>query len=68
MSDTIQVRRVERCYDEDHGPNHCYNCGGSGWLPIGGVIELAEREGKERRKLLDPSITYTVRLLQASDG
>ncbi len=60
MSDTIQVMRVERCYDKDHGRDHCYNCGGRGWLPIGDVIELAEREGKERRKLLDPSITYTI--------
>ncbi len=63
-NDTIQVRRGERCYDEDHGPNHCYICGGSGWLAIGDVIELTSREDKERSNSLSMSRAKNYQLMR----
>ena len=67
MADTIQVIRVAQVrHDASLGTTVTFfDDNDQRWAITGDVIELTEKEGKRRHKLLDPSSEYRIRWLES---
>ncbi len=70
MADTIQVIRVDGIvsrgdFKERDGHIWWWQPSRQDWIGLGDVIELTEKEGKRRHKLLDPSSEYRIRWLES---
>ena len=66
MAEPIQVVRVKRVMRAHLGTTVTFfDDNNQRWAITGDVIELTEKEGKRRHKLLDPSSEYRIRWLES---